>query len=156
MLLEEYALARCAPVRMWTIRYGITIPKDGVFTQRGGVPHLMKKILYINTGGVFNLNYLSGKTPGGKVRGWFFQLLHQVQCSMGVTFLLPTTSCGKVMFLHLSVILFTGGSLSRGSLSRSGVSVQGNPPFLILVLLDFLFSRVKASNANIGIISNFV
>ena len=23
-------------------------------------------------------------------------------------------SCGKVMFLHLSVILFTGGSLSRG------------------------------------------
>ena len=27
-------------------------------------------------------------------------------------------SCGKVMFLHLSVILFTGGSLSRG------VSVQ--------------------------------
>ena len=28
-------------------------------------------------------------------------------------------SCGKVMFLHLSVILFTGGgSLSRGSLSR--------------------------------------
>ena len=43
-------------------------------------------------------------------------------------------SCGKVMFLHLSVILFTGGSLSRGvsvwgSLSRGslseGVSVQG-------------------------------
>ena len=43
-------------------------------------------------------------------------------------------SCGKVMFLHLSVILFTGGSLFRGfsvqgglcpgvSLSR-GVSVQ--------------------------------
>ena len=69
MLLEEYALARCAPVRMWIIRYGITIPKDGVFTQRGRVPHLMKKILYINTGGVFNPNYLSGKTPGGKVRG---------------------------------------------------------------------------------------
>ena len=26
----------------------------------------------------------------------------------------PQQSCGKVMFLHLSVILFTGGSLSRG------------------------------------------
>ena len=55
-------------------------------------------------------------------------------------------SCGKVMFLHLSVILFTGGSLSRGvsvwgSLSRGslsvgvsvqglsrGVCVQGDPP----------------------------
>ena len=43
-------------------------------------------------------------------------------------------SCGKVMFLHLFVILFTGGlcpggSLSRGTLSRGvsvpGVSVQG-------------------------------
>ena len=34
----------------------------------------------------------------------------------------PQWSCGKVMFLHLSVILFTGGSLSRGSLSR-GVSI---------------------------------
>ena len=37
-------------------------------------------------------------------------------------------SCGKVMFLHLSVILFMGGgSLSRGSLSRGlcrGVSIQ--------------------------------
>ena len=31
-------------------------------------------------------------------------------------------SCGKVMFLHLSVILFTG----EGSLSRWGVSVQGS------------------------------
>ena len=43
-------------------------------------------------------------------------------------------SCGKVMFLHLSVILFTGGSLSRWSLSGGslfrvvsvrGVSVRG-------------------------------
>ena len=34
-------------------------------------------------------------------------------------------SSEKEMFLHLSVILFTGGSLSSGSLSR-GVSVQGN------------------------------
>ena len=33
-------------------------------------------------------------------------------------------SCGKVMFLHLSVILFTRGFLSMGSLS-TGVSVQG-------------------------------
>ena len=31
----------------------------------------------------------------------------------------PQRSCGKIMFLHLSVILFTrGGSLSSGSLSR--------------------------------------
>ena len=41
-------------------------------------------------------------------------------------------SCGMVMFLHLGVILFTGGlclcqgqSLSRRSLSAGGVSVQG-------------------------------
>ena len=33
-------------------------------------------------------------------------------------------SCGKVMFLHLCVILFTGGFLSRGPLSK-WVSVQG-------------------------------
>ena len=39
----------------------------------------------------------------------------------------PQRSCGKVMFLHLSVILFTGGSLSRGrSLSVGRVSVQGS------------------------------
>ena len=43
----------------------------------------------------------------------------------------PQRSCGKVMFLHLSVILFMGESLSRGvsvqrgSLSR-GVSVWGS------------------------------
>ena len=37
----------------------------------------------------------------------------------------PQRSCGKVMFLHLSVILFTGGfSVQGGSLSR-GISVQG-------------------------------
>ena len=29
-----------------------------------------------------------------------------------VYFYRPQRSCGKVMFLHLSVILFTGGSLS--------------------------------------------
>ena len=34
---------------------------------------------------------------------------------------LTQRSCGKVMFLHLSVILFMGG----GSLSVPGVSVQG-------------------------------
>ena len=34
-------------------------------------------------------------------------------------------SCGKVTFLHLSVILFTGGSLSGGSL-WGGVSVGGS------------------------------
>ena len=40
-------------------------------------------------------------------------------------------SCGKVMFLHLSVILFTGrslssgGSLSSGCLCQVGVSVKG-------------------------------
>ena len=38
----------------------------------------------------------------------------------------PQRSCGKVMFLHLSVILFTGGGgpLSMG-VSVQGVSVQG-------------------------------
>ena len=34
-------------------------------------------------------------------------------------------SCDKVMFLHLSVILFMGGSLSRGGGLCRGVSVQG-------------------------------
>ena len=40
----------------------------------------------------------------------------------------PQRSCGKVMFLHLSVILFTGSgvSLSRGSLSRQALC-QGDP-----------------------------
>ena len=45
-------------------------------------------------------------------------------------------SCGKVMFLHLCVILFTGESLSRGSLSRvsvwglcKGGSLSGRPPY---------------------------
>ena len=61
-------------------------------------------------------------------------------------------SCGKVMFLHLSVILFTGvslprgdlypgGSLSRGSLSRGSVSrgslsrgsLSGRPPIQLHV-----------------------
>ena len=49
-------------------------------------------------------------------------------------------SCGKVMFSHLSAILFTGrslsrvglckgeGSLSRGSLPRGG-SLSGSPPY---------------------------
>ena len=34
-------------------------------------------------------------------------------------------SCGKVMFLHLSVILFTGGSLSRGCVCQGGLSPVG-------------------------------
>ena len=44
----------------------------------------------------------------------------------------PQRSCGKVMFLHLSVILFTGGmsvpaciTLCPGGVSDKGVSVQG-------------------------------
>ena len=67
-------------------------------------------------------------------------------CTVCQVFTARKRSCGKVMFLHLSVILFTGGvsvqdeslsrvglcprgSLSTGSLSRrvsvQGVSVQG-------------------------------
>ena len=38
---------------------------------------------------------------------------------------LPQQSYGKVMFLHLSVILFTGGSLSRRG------SLPGRPPITI-------------------------
>ena len=147
MLLEEYALARCAPVRMWTIRYGITIPKDGVFTQRGRVPHLMKKLLYINTGGVFNVKYLSGKTQGRKSKGLIFPIITPGSMLNG----------GNIFTAHNK--LWEGNVFTPvcDSVYR-GVSVQGNPPppFLILVLLDFLFSRVKASTANIGIIANFV
>ena len=49
---------------------------------------------------------------------------------ISLNFYRPQRSCGKVMFLHLSVFLFTGGggSLSRrGSLSR-GDSVRETPP----------------------------
>ena len=49
-------------------------------------------------------------------------------CFLGVFLLLFTVhkrSCSKVMFLHLSVILFTGGDLCPGrSLCRGGVSFQ--------------------------------
>ena len=37
-----------------------------------------------------------------------------------VDFYRPQRTCGKVMFLHLCVILFTRGSLSRGNGSLSG------------------------------------
>ena len=38
----------------------------------------------------------------------------------------PQQSCGKVMFLHQSVILFTGGSLSRGVCrGRGGLCPEG-------------------------------
>ena len=42
-----------------------------------------------------------------------------------VDFYRPQRTCGKVMFLHLCVILFTGGSLS---LSRGKESLSGRPP----------------------------
>ena len=39
-------------------------------------------------------------------------------------------SCGKVLFLHLCVILLTGGSLSMGSgVSVQGGSLSGRPPY---------------------------
>ena len=63
----------------------------------------------------------------------------RVQALLKVTFYRPQQSCDKVMFLHLSVILFTGGggslsgglcpggSLSGRSLSRGGLC-PGDPP----------------------------
>ena len=54
----------------------------------------------------------------------------------------PQRSCGKVMFLHLCVILFTGGvgSLSRGfgSLSRGMVFVQARSLSLGVSVREFL------------------
>ena len=47
---------------------------------------------------------------------------------MSNSFYRPQRSCGKVMFLHLCVIMFTGGLCPGGSLwgfSVQGVSVQG-------------------------------
>ena len=41
-------------------------------------------------------------------------------------FIASQRSCGKVMFLHLSLILFTGGlCLGEGGLCPGGGSVQG-------------------------------
>ena len=50
----------------------------------------------------------------------------------------PQRSCGKVMFLHLSVILFTGGGISVQGVSKGGLCpreglcpgglCQGKPP----------------------------
>ena len=86
----------------------------------------------------------------------------------------PQRSCGKAMFLHLCVILFTRGisvptctrghmtrgPLSRGSLSGgslSGGSLSGRPPYsnawMVRILLEcilvinvfILFGRVKCS-----------
>ena len=37
----------------------------------------------------------------------------------------PQWSCGKIMFLHMSVILFTGGCLCLGGLCPGGISAQG-------------------------------
>ena len=37
----------------------------------------------------------------------------------------PQRSCGKVMFLHLSVILFTGGHVCRGACMAGGHVWQG-------------------------------
>ena len=46
--------------------------------------------------------------------------------NVGTAFCYDTQrSCRKVMFLHLSVILLTGGSLSGGSLSREGLCPEG-------------------------------
>ena len=56
-------------------------------------------------------------------------ILHDITCQCNnahnvLIFTARKRSCGKVMFLHLSVILFRGGgALSSGSLS-GGVSVQ--------------------------------
>ena len=52
--------------------------------------------------------------------------------------------------------VYRGVSVQGVSVQKWGLCPGKPPPFLILVLLDFLFSRVKASTANIGIIANFV
>ena len=53
----------------------------------------------------------------------------RVQALVKVTFYRPQQSCGKVMLLHLSVILFTGGGVSaRGSLSGRSLSGGGLCP----------------------------
>ena len=65
-------------------------------------------------------------------------------------------SCGKVMFLHLSVIMFTGGwgSLSKGGSLSGGVLClgglcQGDPPYdkerVVLILPEcfLVFSKIE-------------
>ena len=55
--------------------------------------------------------------------------------------------------------VYRGVSVQGVSVQKWGLCPRKPPPpplFLILVLLDFLFSRVKASTDNIGIIANFV
>ena len=72
--------------------------------------------------------------------GWFWEtlILSPPPPHMHI-FTACKRSCGKVMYLHLSVILFTGGkSLSRGvsvggeggvqGISVQGVSDHGDPP----------------------------
>ena len=49
--------------------------------------------------------------------------LHDTCAHAAVSFYRPQRSCGKVMFLHLSVILFTGAGVSV-----QGGLCQGDPP----------------------------
>ena len=54
----------------------------------------------------------------GLTSKWVFLLFYRAPRPSNEVYYRPQRSCGKAMFLHLSVILFTGGSLSGGSLSR--------------------------------------
>ena len=72
-----------------------------------------------------------------------------------VDFYRPQRTCGKVMFLHLCVILFTGGSLSRGvSVKGERVSVRETPLYgnvrAVRILLECIlvtrgFTRARKS-----------
>ena len=78
---------------------------------------------------------------------------------MEVSYYRPQRSCGKVMFLYLCVIMFTGGSSVQGrSLSRRGVSVQkgglcpggslsGTPPYgnikLVCILMECILVKLQ-------------
>ena len=61
------------------------------------------------------------ETPTYQRKAW--ALVSCTPTSSYFLFLLPSArNCGKVMFLHLSVILFTGGGLSpEGGLCRGGL-----------------------------------
>ena len=61
-------------------------------------------------------------SPTGVFKEFFLKVNHSDVLSFITA---RKRSCGKVMFLHLSMILFTGGSLSRGSLSRGGLCLEG-------------------------------
>ena len=108
-------------------------------------------------GGVFNLKYLSGKTPGRKSKLLFFPIITPGSILNGGNIFIAHNKLweGNV-FTPVCDSVYRGVSVQGVSVQKWGLCSGRPPPLLILVLLDFLFSRVKTSNANIGITANFV